>query len=246
MKPVQKLLTTCLWIVFVLAMVSVIGAGLWTRGRSQGGENAIDLNDPDDVDAQRDPLAAIAEVPEFSLIDQTGGPVTRDALAGKVWIASFVFTRCAGPCPIMTGKMSSLQKTISDPRVNFVSVTVDPENDTPAVLEQYAKKFHADQTRWHFLTAPKGDKEAVFALARGMLISALPAQGNDPIIHSEKFVLVDSAGKIRKYYDSKDSADIDRLISDVKTLTKEARAVETTHAASSTRPVHPLPAPPLP
>jgi cytochrome oxidase Cu insertion factor (SCO1/SenC/PrrC family) len=240
MKPVQKLLTTCLWIIFVLAMVSVIGAGLWTRGRARSGENAIDLNDPDDIDAQRDSLAAIAEVPEFSLIDQAGERVTRDALAGKVWVASFVFTRCAGPCPIMTGKMSSLQKTIGDPRVNFVSVSVDPEYDTPAVLEQYAKKFHADESRWHFLTAPKGDKEAVFALARGMLISALPAQGNDPIIHSEKFVLVDSAGKIRKYYDSNDAADLERLMSDIKTLAGEARAAPPP-AGASTRPAPPLP-----
>src|SRR4051812_44261364 len=108
MKPVQKVLTTCLWIVFVLAMVSVIGAGLW-RGHTRGGENAIDLNDTDDPNApasttttatDHDALSAIADVPPFSLLDQNARPVTRETLAGRVWVASFVFTRCAGPCPM--------------------------------------------------------------------------------------------------------------------------------------------------
>src|SRR5439155_3465296 len=107
MKPVQKVLTTCLWIVFVLAMVTVIGAGLWARGRMRVGENAIDLSDMDSggparagaaIDGQpRDALAPIADVPPFSLRDQDNKPITRETLLGHPWVASFIFTHCAGP-----------------------------------------------------------------------------------------------------------------------------------------------------
>src|SRR5436305_11443108 len=122
MKPVQKALTTGLWVVFVLAMVTVIGAGLWARGRMRVGENAIDLSDMDSgaEASQRDALPPIAEVPPFSLLDQDNKPLTRDALLGKPWVASFVFTHCAGPCPMMTQKMSTLQSSIPDSRVHLV------------------------------------------------------------------------------------------------------------------------------
>src|SRR5438552_4000002 len=199
MKPVQKILTTVLWIVFVLAMVSVIGAGMWGRARrggSTGGAAAFEIARAGDEEA--DSLAPKADVPAFALVDQDGQPVTDESLRGKVWIASFVFTHCAGPCPVMTEKMSVLEKTLTDPRVQFVSVSVDPERDTPTVLKAYAKEHHANESRWRFLTG--GGKDATVELSRGMLLAALPAQGNDPIIHSTKFVLVDARGKIRSYY----------------------------------------------
>jgi protein SCO1/2 len=132
---------------------------------------------------------------------------------------------------MMTQKMSTLQSSIPDSRVQLVTFTVDPERDTPAVLKQYAKEHDADESRWHFLT---GDKDAIFALARGMLLTALPAQADTPIMHSEKFVLVDGAGKIRKYYDSKDPADLARLTADAARLAAQAKS---TPVAS--RPVEP-------
>ena len=231
MKPVQKALTTCLWIVFVLAMVSVIGAGLW-RGRLRGPENAGDLLEEELIAhaERRDPLAAIAEVPPFSLVDQNGKPMTRDDLKGTVWIASFVFTRCAGPCPMMTAKMSMLHRAIDDPGVHFVTFTVDPEHDTPAVLKQYAKSHHADEARWHFLT---GNKITMFNLSHGMLLPAAPASDDKPILHSERFVLVDTTGKIRNYYGTREGADIERL-----KVNAAALIAQTSRAASNaTRPV---------
>jgi protein SCO1 len=231
MKPAQKALTTLLWIVFVLAMVSVIGAGLWTRGRLRsGGDIAGDLGEPDDGTdtgqqrSQRDPLAPIKEVPAFSLVDQDEKTVTRSTLTGKAWIGAFVFTRCANPtaCPMMTKRMALLQKAIPDPAVTFVSFSVDPEFDKPPVLKAYAKSYGADETRWRFLT---GEKDAIFTLANGMLISARPANGTNPILHSEKLILVDATGKIRKYYDSNDPADIERLTADATKIAREANPV---------------------
>jgi cytochrome oxidase Cu insertion factor (SCO1/SenC/PrrC family) len=235
MKPAQKVLTTLLWIVFVLAMVSVIGAGLWNHSRLAGsGVSASDPDDPADSPiqglrvSQRTSLEPIADLPPFNLIDQDARRVTRETLAGKVWIAAFIFTRCAGPCPMMTSKMAMLQKAIDDPTVSFVSFSVDPEFDRPAVLKSYAKTYGADETRWRFLT---GDKDEIFALAKAMLVSAMPASEQNPIIHSEKLILVDSTGKMRNTYDSKDPAAIERLKADVATL---ARAAATASRPSPT------------
>jgi protein SCO1/2 len=196
-----------LWGCAVLAMVSVIGAGLWKHRDAAGGA-AVEL-------------PVLGEVPAFSLVDQDSRPVTPEALKGHPWIATFIFTRCAGPCPVITGKMAAFQHSIAAPDLRFVSVSVDPEYDTPKVLKAYAKKFGADESRWRFLTGPA---EAVQALARGMYIAAVPATKDQPIIHSEKFVLVDADGKIRGYYDNNDSKEMAQLPSDAQRLAEDAKA----------------------
>jgi cytochrome oxidase Cu insertion factor (SCO1/SenC/PrrC family) len=201
MQPVQKVLTTILWGLAMAAMVSVIGAGLWRR------------------EAQP-PLEVLGEVPDFSLIDQNAQSVTLGTLDVTPWVADFVFTRCGGPCPQMTGKMAGLQKTLP-PSVRLVSFSVDPEHDTPAVLKEYAKIFNADESRWHFLT---GDKSAIFQQARGMLLTAIPATENNAIIHDERFLLVDGEGRLRGAYFSSDDAEMKQLAADAKRLARESSA----------------------
>src|SRR5690348_2021201 len=112
MRPVQKVLTSLLWGCAVLAMVCVIGAGLWKRHDAAGGGS--------------EDLPVLGEVPAFSLVDQNDQPVTPETLKGKPWLATFVFTRCAGPCPVITGKMAAFQRSIHAPNLRFVSVSVDP------------------------------------------------------------------------------------------------------------------------
>src|SRR6188508_629931 len=102
MKPIQKILTTTLWVLMVLAMVSVIGAQ-WFRGQ-----------------ARRD-LPVLAPVPAFDMIDQDGKKVSAADLKGKPWIADFVFTHCAGPCPTMTVQMATMQRTIAAPDLQYIS-----------------------------------------------------------------------------------------------------------------------------
>ena len=198
MRKTQKILTLSLWTLTIVALVSLIGAGVLKRQR------------------QRE-LEVYGQAPAFSLLDQDGKPVTDQTLRGQAYIADFVFTRCAGPCPMMTARMAGLHKELLDPKVRFVSISVDPEHDTPAVLKEYAKKFNADEARWRFLT---GEKEAVFALARGMLVTAMPAQDQQPIMHSEKFLLVDGEGRIRKAYDSRDEQEMRALVKDAGRLTE--------------------------
>jgi len=197
MKPVQKVLMSVLWALMVLIMVGVIGAGLWRKG-------------------QRD-LPVLADVPAFELTDQNSQAVTPKLLAGKPWVADFVFTHCGGPCPMMTTKMADLQKKMTG--VQFVSFSVDPERDTPDVLKAYAATFGADESRWKFLT---GSKDAIFATARGMLIPAAPAAASQPILHSEKYLLVDADGKIRKAYDSSSPDALAALREDAASLVEES------------------------
>jgi protein SCO1/2 len=151
------------------------------------------------------PLAAlpvIGPVPAFTLTNQLGQAVSREDLAGHVWVADIIFTRCAGPCPIMTGKMHELQEALpGESAARLVSLTTDADYDTPAVLQAYADKFKANPARWTFLT---GDKRDVARLAiDGLKLTAIaktPEERADPadlFVHSTIFVIVDKAGQLR-------------------------------------------------
>ena len=161
-------------------------------------------------------LPVIKKLPAFTLTSDKGTPFSPEELAGKVWVADFIFTSCPGPCPIMTRNMAGVAETlkmISD--VSFVSISVDPETDTPEVLAKYGAQHGADPARWHFLT---GTPEAIQSVAaEAFMVGAI----DDPMIHSSKFCLVDRAGRIRGYFTGTDEDDIDRLITAVHQLLKE-------------------------
>lgn len=140
---------------------------------------------------------------------------TNKTLSGRVWIADFIFTRCQGPCPILSTTMASLQNKLPD-GVGFLSFSVDPDYDTAPVLRRYAGRFGAQPGRWLFLT---GKKEALYKLiADGF---RLPVAGSGPYaVHSTKFVLVDRDGAVRGYYDSDDTSAVSRLIADARRLSR--------------------------
>lgn len=150
-------------------------------------------------------------VPEFKLTERSGKPVTRDDLKGKVWVASFVFARCPGPCPQVTATMARLQKELpNSPDLKLVTFTVDPERDNPKELADYARRYQADPERWLFLTGmPESELHAL--LKDGFKVSAQRAQNpKDEFDHSARLAVVDKEGNIRGYYDGirvKSSAD---------------------------------------
>ena len=158
--------------------------------------------------------------PSFALVDQSDQPVTHQALRGKPWIADFIFTNCAGPCPMMTAKMAQLQKDLPGDAVQLVSFSVDPEHDRPEVLKTYADRFAADSSRWRFLTTSDGSTQPIYDVAIGMKLTALGATQNEPIIHSEKFLLVDAMGNVRGVYSSGDEQSMSKLVADASRLTK--------------------------
>ena len=201
MRPVPNVLTTILLGGTVLAILTVITAGLWRRG----------------VRAAEKDLPVLGDVPAFQFHDQDDKPMTLESLRGSPWVADFIFTRCPGSCPMMTGMMAAMQKSLP-PQVKFVSFSVDPEHDTPAVLKGYAQTYSADESRWKFLT---GDQDAIMAQARGMLLTALPATADQPIIHDGRFLLIDGQGRIRGAYHSNDARELAGLERDAKRLVAE-------------------------
>jgi protein SCO1/2 len=104
------------------------------------------------------------KIPAFSLTERNGSQVSRENLLGTVWIADFIFTRCLATCPQQTATMAQLQGQLASERdIRLVSITVDPDYDTPEVLRRYAERYHADPQRWLFLT---GEERAIYALAQ--------------------------------------------------------------------------------
>lgn len=165
----------------------------------------------------RQPEINYGSVPEFSLTDQNGKTVTRGDLDGKVWIADFIFTNCAGTCPMLTETMIRLQRALPK-EVHLVSFSVDPGRDTPEVLAAYAAKAETDKNRWHFLT---GEKEKLYDLSiKGFKLALDDTGGTDaePITHSTRLVLVDREGKIRGYYGGTDEEEMKKLFFDAMKL----------------------------
>ena len=168
----------------------------------------------------RPDLPQLYPVPNAQLIDETGKPVRLDAMKGSVAVYDFIFTTCSGTCPIMTNNMRALtQKVERDAPVRFVSITVDPTRDTPAVLAEYAKRVRNDP-RWTFLT---GDREAIIDLSvKGFKLAAGdPAPGGEALLHSSKFAVADKQGVIRGYYDATDGTVPEQVAEVVETLLDE-------------------------
>ena len=162
-------------------------------------------------------------LPEFALVDHHGRPFTRQSLRGSVWIIDFIFTRCAGQCPLMTQRMAALQQRFAAVSgVRLASISVDPSYDSPERLAGYAQHYGARDGQWAFLT---GSEEAVFRLSREGFHLGVGKDGSteEPVTHSVRFVLLDRAAHIRGYYDADDSEALRRLEQDARQLARGAR-----------------------
>jgi protein SCO1/2 len=153
------------------------------------------------------------ETPDFSLQNCSGENLSRNGLLDHIWVVDFIFTRCGGPCPLMTQRMRSLQSSLMeeglvDPpfSVRLVSISVDPSYDTPEVLHEYALNWGADLESWYFLTGPA---ENTLQLIREGFKIAADREGSGTehggmempdIVHSTNFLLVDQRGWVRKIY----------------------------------------------
>src|ERR1035437_5352853 len=163
-------------------------------------------------------LPSYGIVPDFALTDQSNQPfLSANTLHGKVWIADFIFTNCAGPCPRMSAQMrrvdTALRPDIKDLRL--VSFTVDLSRDTPEVLARCAEHYQAEPGVWFFLTGPQA---ALHNLARNVF---LLGDVNGDLEHSTRFVLIDRQSRVRGYYLTSDEDAIPKLIADAKRVAKD-------------------------
>lgn len=164
-------------------------------------------------------LPALWDVPPFAFTNLDGRSIDQSTLRGQVWIADFIFTRCTTMCPITTAKLSVLRRSIRSPNIRFVSFSIDPEYDTPAILRAYASRWNADP-RWLLLSSPPG-KVTEFARAMNVPFehTAMPLE---PILHTSLFFLIDQRGRVRGLYGSLDDAAVRRLATDATILDANA------------------------
>jgi protein SCO1/2 len=180
---------------------------------------------------ERGALPELGDVPAFSLTGSNGRTVTSEDLDGKLWVADFIFTSCPGTCTILSGEMARLQRSLAErglKDVHSVSFSVDPANDSPEVLRQYAGRYDADPDRWFFVTGERGALHSLirdgFKLAVDERTEEENTDGGGLITHSDRFVLVDREGRVRGYYHGTDAGDVDRLLADIEILYAEGNA----------------------
>ena len=166
-------------------------------------------------------------LPPFSLTERSGSTITNASLADDVWVASFIFTRCPLSCPRISGVMKGLQGKFAGTGVKLVSISVDPEHDSPQILAEYARRFDADPDRWLFLTGPKNQIHDL--IIHGFKLPVQPgdeaekAAGGEAFLHSDRLALVDR-GKLVGVFSSSDPRAIESLIVRAKGSSKQAPA----------------------
>jgi protein SCO1/2 len=182
-------------------------SAILTRGGRQDGPLVVEL------------IPTFGVVPDFTLMEAGGNSVTRTNLEGTVWVASFLFTSCSGTCPTMAVRNRILQSTLP-PEVKLISISVDPDRDTPEVLQKWGQQYERDPEKWLLLT---GD----FLHIRKLMIEGFHLQGDDPFNHSNGFALVDGRGFLRGYYDSLMEEEMSRLVRDTSLVLAEAKLLPT-------------------
>ena len=167
--------------------------------------------------------------PDFQLTDQTGATVSSQSLQGKITLLDFIYTHCTDACPLLSATFQETQRKLADDkalasRVELVSLSVDPQHDTPTVLAEYAKQFKADPSSWTMLT---GDWDQVYDVVTGFKVATrpprpaadAPAPGGTELTHSKRIILIDPQLQVRAYLEGQD-ATADDLIKAARRLIK--------------------------
>lgn len=160
------------------------------------------------------------KIMDFSLIDQDSTAVTNKTFEDKIYVADFIFLSCPTICPKMNAELDKVYNIYKDnPTVNFLSHTIDPENDTVARLKEYTQGMGIGKN-WHFVT---GNKDSIFSIATKSYFTTAYPDENEPggLVHGGGLMLVDKNRHIRGVYDGTDSLETKRLIKDIKILLQE-------------------------
>jgi protein SCO1 len=172
----------------------------------------------------------LLSIPEFELTDQDGEPISRNELLGQLTVVDFIFTNCQSICPPMSHNMKRAQDALAGVDVRFLSISVDPEHDTPDRLKQYAESLGADLTRWTFATGSRSVVSHI--LTDGLLLSS-PVDESQTLLnladgstmpniaHPSRFIFVGTDANILGLYAGTDAAQVDMLIDRAKQAARE-------------------------
>jgi len=203
MNKTIRFFTALLFIVAGLTIVAL------TRRNAQNAELAENEEQPASTSPAVNWTPGVP-IEHFTLTERTGQPFDSKNLEGKVWVANFFFASCTANCRKQTSRVAELEKEFGSEGAKFVSITVDPESDTPATLAGYARSFNADPDAWKFLT---GDLTYITYIGREMFDVSVTPKG-----HSESLILVDQNGVVRGYYSWNDPVEIDQMKKTIRGL----------------------------
>ncbi len=169
------------------------------------------------------------KLPDFSLTNQLGEPVSWETVKGKVVVADFFFTHCPTICPRLTDNMRKLQTSITNAQrvgdktpdfVHFISFSIDPERDSVQELKKWADRFQINPQQWSLLT---GSKEVIYNMGiHEMKVPLQDGKGIDTsFFHTDRFILIDSNRHVRGYYNGLDTMELSRISRDIIMLTME-------------------------
>lgn len=156
----------------------------------------------------------------FSFLNQDGQLINEKTVKNKVTLVEYFFTSCPSICPIMNENLKSVyEKFKQDTGFMILSHTVDPERDSVAVLNKYAKRYGAGTPGWEFLT---GSKDALYTSASRDYLLAAVDSGNSAFIHTQYVALLDKQRRIRGFYDATNKETISKIESDIKVLLNDS------------------------
>lgn len=159
-------------------------------------------------------------VADFSFTTQDEEILSLADLKGKWWIADFIFTNCEDVCMPMTYHMSLLQDKLKeqDLDIQLVSFSVDPDYDSPSVLNKYAQEYDADLSNWTFLTGYDFQTIRELSIKSFRSLLQAPERGSNQVLHGTDFMLVSPEGKMIKTYDGLSAEEMDNIIEDLNLL----------------------------
>jgi len=213
-----------IWVSFLLLAVGGYGGYLLYKNRSSA--------EPIRNYGQEPAQLTGFEVGDFTLTERSGKEFHASDMKGQVWVVSFFFGDCPGACVTLNNNIAELLKhDLADVPVRFVSITVDPQKDTPARLREYAGNYtgsQIDPDRWLFLTDPNGDIETIKDVSADFKLAF------SKLMHSDRMIVIDQDGKVQGYYQSKFPAEVARLKQKVLELTSKGGASDKSNASAST------------
>ena len=179
-----------------------------------------DVN-PELVDSTMQHISRNHTIADFSFVNQNGKAITQKDYEGKIYVADFFFTTCGSICPIMADNMIDVQNAfINNPDVMILSHSVMPDVDSVPVLKKYAVDHHVNDAKWNLVT---GDKKKIYEIARKSYLAVKLGKPEElyDMVHTENFVLVDKKRRVRGFYDGTKKEEVQRLIEDIKWLSKQ-------------------------
>lgn len=173
-------------------------------------------------------LPELGAIPSFALTNQDEVAIQSESLSGSVLVVNFIFTSCPDTCPLLTGQMKKIQEKLRGKgfnKVHLLSISVDPDTDTPEVLKKYAKEHSLDLSNWHFLTGRSQEIQKIVVGGFKVSMQQFGVTENETkdysimdVTHGEQFVVVDRQSRIRAYRSARSPSDLEKIVSVVAKL----------------------------